>query len=229
MKKDDIQPWDLYRIMFGEAPAGFLVEVFVRTSIIFLLLLVVLRLLGKRMDGQLTLTEMSVIITLGAIVSVPMQIPDRGILVGFIALLCAVAFQRGLTWLTVKNKKIEAASQGVVSILVKDGVLQLKEMAQASMSKQHVFSALRQKQIFNLGRVQRLYFEACGLMNIYEEKDKKAGLPVFPSDEEKLVQSRLEVDSEHFACANCGNVVSKNHRLNVCDVCGEKKWMEAVF
>ena len=104
MKKEEIKPWDWQRIFLGEAPAEFLLEVLIRTIVIYLVLLVVLRLLGKRMDGQLTLTEMAVMITLGAIVSVPMQIPDRGILMGVVALVCALIFQRGWNRVTVKNE-----------------------------------------------------------------------------------------------------------------------------
>lgn len=55
-----------------------------------------MRLLGKRMNAQLTVAELSVMIMLGGIVSVPMQIPDRGILQGVLVLACIVALFRGI-------------------------------------------------------------------------------------------------------------------------------------
>jgi uncharacterized membrane protein YcaP (DUF421 family) len=125
MKKEEIQPCDFERIFLGQAPIQFLLEVLLRTLVMYLLLMLVLRMLGKRMDGQLTLAEMAVMITFGAIISVPIQIPDRGILLGVIALVCVLVFQRGLNWLTMKNEAIEKTTQGEMSILVKDGVLQL--------------------------------------------------------------------------------------------------------
>ena len=79
MKKEDIHLGDLARILFGEAPPLFLLEVFVRTLIVYVFLLYILRWLGKRMSGQLTIMELSVMLTLGAIVSASMQIPDHGI------------------------------------------------------------------------------------------------------------------------------------------------------
>src|SRR5687767_8208554 len=103
MKKEEINLWDIERLLFGRAPPEFLLEVFIRALIVYLATLVVVRLLGKRMSGQLTITEMAVMITLGAIISVPMQLPDRGILPGLLALLCALAFQRGINWLGFKN------------------------------------------------------------------------------------------------------------------------------
>ena len=228
MIKEEIEPWDMQRILFGQAPAEFLFEVLLRTVFIYLLLMFVLRILGKRMDGQLTLTEMAVMITFGAIVSVPMQIPDRGILLGVIALVCVLIFQRGLNWLTVKNERIEKIAQGTASMLVKDGILQLDEMKKAGISKQHLFTALRKEKVFNLGKVKRVYFEACGLMNIYEQEEKgKAGLPVLPSNQIEVVRSETQVDTQHLACSNCGNVGDKDKRP--CSVCGEVRWMEAVI
>ena len=79
MKKEDIQPWDWQRILFGQAPPEFLIEVFLRTTLIYLALLVVTRALGKRMGGQLSISELAVMVTLGAIVSPAMQIPQLGL------------------------------------------------------------------------------------------------------------------------------------------------------
>src|ERR1700712_3706164 len=103
MKKQEIHLDDIHRILFGEAPSIFLLEVFVRTILIYLFLLFVVRWLGKRMSGQLTIMEMAVMLTLGAIVSVGMQVPDRGILLSVLVLLVTLAFHRGLGELGFKN------------------------------------------------------------------------------------------------------------------------------
>jgi uncharacterized membrane protein YcaP (DUF421 family) len=92
MKKDEIHLEDIQRILFGQAPPQFLLEVFIRTVVIYISLLFIVRLLGKRMSGQLTIMEMAVMLTLGAIVSVPMQMPDRGLLQGALLLLCTRRF-----------------------------------------------------------------------------------------------------------------------------------------
>src|ERR1700712_5672934 len=98
MKKDEIHLHDIQRILFGNAPASFLIETFVRSMISFVILLVILRLLGKRMSGKMTSTEMAVQLMFGAIISSAMQIPDRGILEGGFTLMLVLLFQRGITW-----------------------------------------------------------------------------------------------------------------------------------
>ena len=101
--KNQIEPWDWQRILLGQTPVEFLLEAFLRTIVMYAFLLVILRFLGKRMDAQLTITEFAVMILLGAIISVPMQMQDKGIVLGVTALTCVLLFQRGINWLTVKN------------------------------------------------------------------------------------------------------------------------------
>jgi uncharacterized membrane protein YcaP (DUF421 family) len=229
MKKEEVKAWDWERILLGQTPVEFLLEVFIRTLFVYLLLLIILRLLGKRMDGQLTLTEMAVMITFGAIISVPMQLPDKGMLGGVIALFYVLIFQRGLNWLNVKSKTIEDITQGTASVLVKNGLLQLDEMRKASISKQHLFIALRGDKIYNLGKVKRVYFEACGMINAYLEDEDKPGLPILPSDEMNFILEHTRVDKSNVACRNCGFVASANNRSAACTCCGKTEWIEAIF
>ncbi|HEY9005024.1 DUF421 domain-containing protein [Ohtaekwangia sp.] len=228
MKKEDIEAWDWKRILFGQAPEAFLIEVFARTLIIYILLTITLRMLGKRMDGQLTLIELAVMITIGAVVSVPMQMPDRGILVGVVALTIILIFQRGLNWLTIKNSKIENLTQGTLSILVKNGVMQLDEMKSSGISKQHLFSALREKNILNLGKVNRVYFEACGLLNIYLLKEDRVGLSLLPSHEMKFMLQQTHTEKSKVACKNCGYVTDAMQRSIPCANCHKTDWIEAI-
>lgn len=118
MKPEQIHLEDWQRILIGNNAPGFLIEVFFRSILILIAFLVIVRLLGKRMNGQLTLTEMAVMLTLGAIVSPIMQLPNRGILLGLVILICALTFQRGLTWLDFKNQRVEEITQGKESLLI---------------------------------------------------------------------------------------------------------------
>jgi uncharacterized membrane protein YcaP (DUF421 family) len=228
VKKEDIIPWDWQRILFGSAPPEFLLEVLVRTLIVFLFTLIVLRLLGKRMDGQLALSELAIMILLGAIVSPAMQIPDRGILIGIIALTCLLIFNRLLNWMSVKHEKLESIAQGRLSILVKDGVLQLQEMEHSGISKQNLFSALREKGHYNLSEIKRVYFEACGMLNVYTGKSDKPGLSLYP-DADGITQKQYSISSDCIACRSCGHVQRVVFLNHACVVCGNSDWAHAVI
>jgi uncharacterized membrane protein YcaP (DUF421 family) len=227
MEKEDIHLYDIKRILFGLAPPVFLIEVFIRTLIIFALCLVVVKWLGKRMSGQMSVTEMTIMIIIGAIVSVPMQFPDRGLLQGVVLLTGMFFLYNFINLLGVKYKKAEALLQGHPLLLVKDNRLNLGEMRSASISKQQLYAQLRSKDIFNLGEVKRVYLEASGIFSVYKEEHAKAGLLLFPP-EDGIQESVVETDGDKVACANCGfTKEKKDHDAVACSYCKNTTWIKA--
>lgn len=228
MKKYEIHLADWQRILFGQAPPVFLIEVFIRTLIIYIFLLLILRWLGKRMSGQLTILEMSVMLTLGAIVAVAMQTPDRGLTLSIFVLFGTLVFQRGLSWLGVKSARIEELSQGRISTLLKDGVLDLDEMRTCRISREQLFSQLRNSGIFNLGEVRRVYLEACGIFTTIKMHSPVPGLATLPADDGEALS--LLPQATGTACTNCGNVRQERSFEGQCSRCGADKdnWTRAV-
>jgi uncharacterized membrane protein YcaP (DUF421 family) len=225
MGKEEIKLGDIKRLLFGDAPPVFMLEVFLRTIFIFIALLLALKLLGKRMTGQLSLIEMAVMLTLGAIVSVPMQIPERGIIQGVLILLLAVAFQRGLNYWTFKKGKVEKAILGSAHILVKDGVLQLQQLRKSRLSREQVFATLRNKEINNLGEVKRLYLEACGMFTVYRYCGLCEGLPIFPRQDTEFFKNK-KAEAGTTACGNCGLVNEDNNPG--CTNCGHQGFIKTI-
>src|SRR5829696_4470675 len=169
MKKEEIHLWDVKRILLGQAPPEFLLEVFIRSVVVYLMAIVVLRLMGKRMNGQHTIIELAVMVMMGAIIALPMQAPDKGILQGLMVLLITLFLLRNINLVGFLNKKFETMIQGEAIVLVKDGVLQKKVQDKTKITNQQVFEVLRGKQIFNLGKVKRMYLEGCGIFSVYEQ------------------------------------------------------------
>ncbi|WP_234734563.1 YetF domain-containing protein [Tellurirhabdus bombi] len=229
MKKDEIHLGDWKRILIGDAPFEFLLEVFIRTSLIYLIFLVTMRLLGKRMNGQLTNLEMIVMLTLGAIISPAMQLPDRGLLSGALALVCALAFLRGTSLLGFKNSKAEKIIQGTATVLIKDGVILLEEMAKNRLSHQQVYAALRSGEVYNVGKVKRLYLEGYGMFSIFEEPEDKPGLSVLPPDDDEIHTIHRSTEGKFVACRNCGNTIAAQPKPGLCPICQSDQWVAAVI
>jgi uncharacterized membrane protein YcaP (DUF421 family) len=230
MKKEDIHWDDWHRILFGAAPAEFLLEVLIRTIIMYLILLVILRLMGKRMGGQLTISELAVMVTLGAIICVPMQIPDRGVVQGMFVIVCALIFQRAFTLLGFKSSKWETILQGKESVLVKDGVIVVKELDKANISRQQLYAILRSQEIYNLGEVERVYAEACGIFSVYKVEEPKAGLSLFPPLDEGVHDVQGTVEEDIMVCRMCGRTAeSEAEKKGHCKNCGCGDWEVAIM
>ena len=225
MKEEDFLLTDWHRIFIGNAPATFLLEVLIRTIFLYIFLLIVLRLMGKRMGGMLTIAELAVMLTLGAIICVPMQIPDRGILHGFLVLICALTFQRLFSLFGIWGGKVEKITEGEEVILVKDGTIDTHALKDANISHQQLFAVLRSQGIYNLGAVERVYLEAAGLFSVFPFAEKRTGLPLFPD----LEQAQLEEEKQHdnyYVCCHCGNL--SHQQSSQCDKCSANLWTKAI-
>jgi hypothetical protein len=80
MKKEDILFGDWQRWLFGEAPPSFVGETALRALFVFLFMVLIMRLMGRRMQGQMSVTELAVVRTLGAVIAGPMRISTAGLL-----------------------------------------------------------------------------------------------------------------------------------------------------
>lgn len=228
MKKEEIFLGDWQRILLGNAPWEFMLEVFIRTIIVYIAVLVTWRLLGKRMNAQLTITELAVMITLGGIASVPMQLPDRGILLGILGFACAIVFQRGINLLTFRSRKAETLAYGDVGLLVKDGILQLNQMAEYRISKDQAFAGLRSQKIQHLGEVKRAYLESSGLFSIFKQENPQPGLSVLPEKDEQLHPAATQ-DQSYTACLQCGTIVKQTElKEEACPNCRQNHWTYAI-
>jgi uncharacterized membrane protein YcaP (DUF421 family) len=229
MDKSDIRLSDWQRILFGSAPAEFLVEVLIRTIVVYIVLLMVVRWLGKRMSGQLTITELSIAIMLGAIVAPPMETPERGIFQGVFILFLVLFFHQWLSLATVKNPRLEKVVDGELSIFVKDGILQLDAINHTHIARAQLFAVLREEHIYNLGKVKRLYMEACGVFSILEAKEAKPGLSLLPVADDAIHEMQKKPYPHLQACTSCGNVVNAPFKGQACGICGNSHWDTAVM
>jgi uncharacterized membrane protein YcaP (DUF421 family) len=222
-----IKLWDWGRILIGDAPVEFMLEVFVRTFVIFIILLVAMRILGKKMKAGSSILEMGVMIVLGALVSAPMQAPEKGFLPFFVILICLVLFRNGQSKLNVKYTGSELLIVGDVSLLVKDGILNIKELKKAAISRTILFTQLRSNGIRSLGEVKRVYLESSGKFSIFKNKEPRPGLSVLPENDKELFDE-ITKTKDFLSCIGCGYTIKPPEKENSCPECGNNQWDHAL-
>jgi len=221
MKKEEIHLDDIRRILLGDAPPEILIEVIIRSLVLYMGLILVVRLLGKRTNSILTITERAVFITLGAIVAMPMHGPNHGIVIGLIVLITVLALQRGFTGSFFISRRWEELMQGQVFALVKDSVIDVNQIDTLFISRQQLFELLREKDIRHLGQVKRAYIEAAGTISIYKYKEVQSGLSILPIND---IDKIISIDKKHKACSWCGARVNNGYSGN-CPNCERNKWV----
>ena len=225
MKSEDIHFNDWHRIFFGEVPFGFYIEVIIRTAAIYLILMVAMRMMGKKMASQLGRNEMVSMISLAAAIGVPLQSPDRGLLPAVIIAVIVVFTQQFIAKKATQSEKFEALTQDNVGVLVENGVLNLSVMKKTRVTRERVFGQLRYKGICHLGEVKRMYLEANGTFTVVQNTEPVAGLSILP-DWDGEFKERVCKESDKLVCNHCGN--SKTGVASACERCGDKDWVFAV-
>jgi uncharacterized membrane protein YcaP (DUF421 family) len=226
MKPEDIKINDWGRIFIGDVPPEFFIEILIRVAFVYLLLMLSMRLLGKRMASQLTRTELAAIVSLAAAVGVPILSPDRGLLPAIVIAIVVVGINKLIATLSAVNRKVEVATQGTLNVLVKDSVLDQKAMMKTRISKERIMAQLRAEKIMHLGEVQRLYMEANGAFTVIKTDKPKPGLPVLPESDVAFLKELKP--NGILVCHVCGKENASKRKDALCPNCHHQNWVVAV-
>jgi len=195
--------------------------------LIYALLLVIMRLMGKRVASQLSISELAVVVTLGAAVGVPMQVQDRGMLPAVLILLVALGFQRGISLWAFRKRKVELLTQGEVVLLIADGRMLLDALRANVLSRERLFAMLRGQGIVQLGEVRRAYLEANGQLSMYRREPPGPGLLILPAFDEdgRAEAADPAIYQGFYICESCGYATrSPEQPAAGCRHCSSKCW-----
>lgn len=213
----------------GEERWQFLGETAFRTLVMFLVILLSLRLLGKRGIKQLSVFELGVIIGLGSAAGDPMFYKDVGLLPSILVFVIVVLLYRFITKLINKSRHIEQFVEGVPRCIVKDGRFIVENFKKEPIAFDELFAQLRLNHIAHLGQVQEAVIETNGEVSILFLPDDqvKWGLPLSPN----LSDDRLQQIEEegYYACTYCGHsALLPPTPSHTCPVCGKTEWLKAL-
>ncbi len=214
------------KLLLGSEDWSFLAETVLRTSIMFVIILIALKILGKRGVKQLSVFELVVIIGLGSAAGDPMFYKDVGILPAFIVFFMIIALYSLITYLVGKSKKFEKIIEGKPVYLIQNGVFCIENFKKETLGEDEFFAELRMAGISQLGQIEQAIVEVSGNLSLFYFNDDKVkyGLPIMPgifdTQAEKIVETNI------YSCSFCGfteeiQPVSKHH----CPSCKKTYWI----
>lgn len=154
-----------------------MLNIFVRVSIIYILVLVVMRLMGKREIGQMQPFELVIAIMIADLASVPMSDTGIPIFNGIIPILALLLFQLIISILNLKSIKFREIICGKPQILVYRGKIDEKALKKEKITINELQERLRQKDIFSLGDVEYAILETNGEVSVIQKPEKRNTIP----------------------------------------------------
>lgn len=177
-----IQPFDLQRMFFGQAPALYYLEIIVRTFILYIYSLIMIRLMGKRGLNEMTPFEYIVIISLGSAIGDPMFYSDIPLFYGILVITIIVMLEQLLAKLTKQNEKVHNFVESKPALLIKHSQIQNSVLDHEQLSHAEVMMKLRQQGISDLGEVETVYLEPSGKLSIFPREPKVKIQTTLPQD-----------------------------------------------
>jgi len=216
---------DWERILVNNAPLDFLLEVALRSLIMFLALLIGLKIAGKRGVKQLSIFELVIVISLGSAAGDPMFYEDVGIVHALIVFAVVLGLYRLITWVTARSPLMEKFLEGETDCLIDDGKLCFQKFQSESLSLDEFFTELRLRNVDHLGQVKKAYLETSGETSVffYEDEDVRPGLPVLP----ELFKTQLSriTNFGKYCCCRCADIQELQPGKHGCPTCEGTKWI----
>ena len=138
----------------------------IRAALIYVFLLLVLRVAGKRQVGQLSPFDLVLLLVLSNAVQNSMNGGDNSVTAGMILVLTLFCLNSLVGYLSHRSKKLELIVEGKPQILVHNGVVDEEILARARISRHELMSAVRQVGIAELAEVRVAILENNGRINV---------------------------------------------------------------
>ena len=154
-----------------------MLNTFVRVSIIYILVLVVMRIMGKREISQMQPFELVIAIMIADLASVPMSDTGIPIFNGIIPILALLLFQLIISIINLRSIKLRQIICGKPQILVYRGKIDEKALKKEKITINELQERLRQNNIFTLGDVEYAILETSGEISVIQKPEKRNTIP----------------------------------------------------
>lgn len=169
---------------------------FIRTTIIFTVLVVVIRLMGKRQIGEMQPYEFIVTLIIADLACVPMADVSIPLVYGIVAVLTLFVLHQLISLIEHGGDFFKKILSGKPSVVINKQGVDLKELKRNNMDVGDLIESMRSAGYFSLDQLDYAIFESNGKLSALENPnaDKSSvSIPVIIVDDGKIVQKNCEL------------------------------------
>lgn len=177
---------------------------FIRTIILYVVVVTALRIMGKRQIGELEPSELVVTILVSELAAIPMQDLGIPLFAGVIPIITLISLEILVSFLCLKSRRLRRLLNGQAAIIIRGGKLDREKMRQMRLTTDEVMEALRQQNIHSVSELKYGLIEPNGQLSyIYKPEyqpvnaqmlgisPKDSGLPLIIISDGQLVEANL--------------------------------------
>ena len=189
--------------------------VFLRALILYAIVFLVIRLMGKKELAKVQPFELAIIILISELASAPMSPRGISIFDGIIPIVTLLITYIIFTWFVRSSNKVEEVVCGKVVVIIQDGKIVEKEFSKLQYTIPDLMSQLREKDVFKIQDVKCAMVENNGNISVVKYSDQMANVPLNIIENGKIAESNLEILK--MSEADVSKLLNKN-QLNLEEV-----------
>ena len=150
---------------------------FFRAIILYIIVLIVMRLMGKREIGQLQPFELAISIMIADLATIPMSATGIPIFNGIVPILGLLVMHLTISVINMKSIKLRGIICGKPTILIYRGKIDEKALIKERFTLNELQERLRDKNIANIGDVEFAILETSGQISVIQKPNKRQTTP----------------------------------------------------
>ncbi len=153
--------------------------VFFRAIILYFVIVISIRLMGKRQIGELQPAELVVTILMSNIATLPIEDINIPMIMGVVPIFTLVCLDVFISGMSMRSRKIRKLFSGTPKIIISDGKVDEGVMRSLRFTVDDLMASLRSAEVFDLKEVQLAVVETTGKISVYQRQSEK---PCTPTD-----------------------------------------------
>ena len=156
-----------------------MLTIFFRTIIIYFVLVLSIRLMGKRQIGELQVSEFIIALMLSEIAANPITTRTAPLLHSILSILLLLSIEVIISFILLKSNRLKRLFYGSPTILIRHGEVIQKELKKNRIEIDEIMSELRQKGYSDISKIEYAILEENGKMSVFPTAEAS---PATPSD-----------------------------------------------
>lgn len=157
-----------------------------RTAILYFVVTIAIRLMGKRQIGDMQPNELVVTLLISEIAAIPLQDSDQPVLLGIIAIFVLVFLEIVVSVIAMKSFSVRKILNGKSVVIIKNGVIDQKAMSDVRMTVVDLIELLRGQNVFDIKDVAFAVLEVNGDLSV-----------LLKSDAQPVTLKDIEIEKNH--------------------------------
>jgi uncharacterized membrane protein YcaP (DUF421 family) len=201
-----------------------------RTVIGFIIFFVLMKFMGKREIGQLSLFDLIIILSIADLMVLGIDGFDRDILYSIIPMIIVAVIQKLLALISLKISASRTIVDGDASYIIIDGKINIKEMKKLNYNMSDLYSQLRGCGVRAIQEIEFGILESNGRLSVFKKQEElNVSLPIIVSGKIDKTVLKMIGKNEKWLNEKIHNLqINKEEILGACLVNNELQLVECI-